>query len=126
MSSTNELAKERNRAAAERTLLGWIQRSVALIGFGVAFEQIYIGIKVIFPLTDLTFKIQLVYFLSLTFVGVGIFLLILAIRQYSLQVRAIERNNYLLFPSRPFNSIATLAIILFGILCLLAISIKLN
>ncbi len=125
-SSTNELAKERNRAAAERTLLGWIQSSVVLIGFGVALEQIYTGVAGIFSQANLIFKIQLVYLLSLTFISLGMFLLVLATRQYLIQVRAIARENYTFLPSRPFNSIATFAVILFGILCLLALSIKLN
>ena len=30
----NELAKERNRAAAERTLMAWIRTALSLIGFG--------------------------------------------------------------------------------------------
>ena len=124
--SVNELAKERNRAAAERTLLGWIQSSVAAIGFGVALEQIYVGVGDLLPQVDFAWKIRLVYLLSLTFVGLGIFLLVLAIGQYILQIRAIEHNNYIFLSSRLFNLAATLAIILFGLLCLLAILIKLK
>ena len=33
-STTNELARERNRAAADRTLMAWIRTSIAMIGFG--------------------------------------------------------------------------------------------
>jgi putative membrane protein len=38
--TTNELAKERNRAAAERTMNSWIGNCLGLIGVGVAFDQI--------------------------------------------------------------------------------------
>jgi putative membrane protein len=31
----NELAKKRNQAAAERTLLAWVRRCLSLITFGV-------------------------------------------------------------------------------------------
>jgi putative membrane protein len=39
-----ELAKERNRAAEERTLMAWIRTSLSLIGFGVGVERIVAAI----------------------------------------------------------------------------------
>lgn len=38
---TNELAKERNREAADRTLMAWIRTSLSLLGFGFAIAQGY-------------------------------------------------------------------------------------
>ncbi len=35
---TTELARERGREAAERTLTSWIQGCMTLIGFGLAYE----------------------------------------------------------------------------------------
>ena len=40
-STTNELARERNRAAADRTLMAWIRTSIAMIGFGFG-----VGLKI--------------------------------------------------------------------------------
>jgi len=37
----NELAKERTREAADRTLNAWIRTSIALIGFGFAIAKSY-------------------------------------------------------------------------------------
>jgi putative membrane protein len=39
-SLTNELARERNREAADRTLLAWIRTSLALISFGFGIERL--------------------------------------------------------------------------------------
>ena len=36
----NELARERNREAADRTLLAWIRTSLAMISFGFGIERI--------------------------------------------------------------------------------------
>ena len=39
-SLTNELARERNREAADRTLLAWIRTSLAMISLGFGIERI--------------------------------------------------------------------------------------
>ena len=39
-SLTTELARERNREAADRTLLAWIRTSLALISFGFGIERL--------------------------------------------------------------------------------------
>jgi putative membrane protein len=39
-SLTNELARERNREAADRTLLAWIRTSLAMISLGFAIERL--------------------------------------------------------------------------------------
>jgi len=36
----NELAKERSRAAAERTMMAWIRTSLSLISFGFGLDKI--------------------------------------------------------------------------------------
>ncbi len=40
VSLTNELARERNREAADRTLLAWIRTSLAMISLGFGIEQV--------------------------------------------------------------------------------------
>lgn len=40
-SLTNELAKERNREASDRTLMAWIRTAISLIGFGFAIAKSY-------------------------------------------------------------------------------------
>ena len=40
MNLTNELAKQRNRDAAERTLMAWIRTCLSLISFGFGLDKI--------------------------------------------------------------------------------------
>jgi putative membrane protein len=40
ISLSNELARERNREAADRTLLAWIRTSLAMISLGFAIERL--------------------------------------------------------------------------------------
>jgi len=39
--TTNELARERNRAAADRTLMAWIRTTLAMISFGFGVGKVY-------------------------------------------------------------------------------------
>ena len=42
---TNELAKQRNRGAAERTLMAWIRTCLSLISFGFGLDKIVSAIR---------------------------------------------------------------------------------
>jgi putative membrane protein len=39
--TANELARERNRAAADRTLMAWIRTALSLIGFGFGIGKLH-------------------------------------------------------------------------------------
>ncbi|MCT0199656.1 DUF202 domain-containing protein [Synechococcus sp. CS-1325] len=45
MNMTNELAKQRNRDAAERTLMAWIRTCLSLISFGFGLDKIVAAIR---------------------------------------------------------------------------------
>ncbi|MGP1386041.1 MAG: YidH family protein [Thainema sp.] len=123
-SATNELAKERNRAAAERTLMAWIQSSVVLIGFGIATEHIYIAFSNVFPEQSSRFNQTVASVMGLSAIALGLFLLGLAVVEYPIQIRAIERNNYLSRSSRSSSQIIISAVILFGLLAIAAVLVN--
>lgn len=117
--STNELAKERNRAAAERTMTTWIQNCLTLIGFGFAIEQIFLAFEQKYPDNNYSINIQLTHFISLILISLGIGLLIVAMMQYYLQVNPIKRDDYFFISSSPLNILVVVAIITFGLIGLL-------
>ena len=116
---TNELVKERNRAAAERTLTSWIQNSIMLMGFGVAFDQIIAALQQTFPQKSWITIVTMGQVLGLSLIFLGIGLLILAMIQYHIEVQSIERDDYIVMPSRPLNLSVGSAIILFGLATLI-------
>lgn len=121
MGATNELAKERNRAAAERTMTAWIQNCLTLIGFGFAIDQIFQALQQKFPNKNPSITIQSTHRISLILISMGIGLLVIAIIQHYLQVQSIKRNDYFFSPSRPLNILVTFAIIVFGFISLFII-----
>ena len=118
---TNELAKERNRAAAERTLTAWIQNSLSLIGFGVAFDQFFAALQQAFPQESKRLILQLSHILGLSLIALGVGLLIVGILQYRTVVRLIEKDNYMMISSDTLNIAMSSAIILSGLAALIII-----
>jgi len=117
----NELAKERNRAAAERTLMAWIRTCLALIGFGFGIDRVVTvldtgrGDNHIEPLL-------LSRFLGLAFIALGTAALLAASLDHRRELKRIRRDDYLYTPrtSQALSVAVILAILgiiaFFGIL----------
>ena len=116
MSNTStELAKTRNRAAAERTTLAWIRTALALISFGFGLDKIISAIR------DAggdghTSKDVGVQLMSMGFIGIGIFTLLIAMRQHKRELIRLRSDPYL-YRDEPSLSIATAtAVLVIGVL----------
>ncbi|MBW4484949.1 MAG: DUF202 domain-containing protein [Tildeniella torsiva UHER 1998/13D] len=96
-SAAIELAKERNRAAEERTLMAWIRTALALIGFGFGIERIVAAIHQ--NLGDPVRPLRLTRILGLSFVALGTFALMGAALDHNHQLQRIQRND-LVYRSR--------------------------
>jgi putative membrane protein len=116
-STTTELAKQRNRAAAERTLTAWIQSCLLLIVGGIALDRMLARVLKAFPNPLESNQIQLIaQILSLCLIALGSLLLGVAIWQYRLQVNSLQRQDYLLQSNSRLLLISSVAIALFGIM----------
>ena len=122
-SATNELAKERNRAAAERTLMAWIQNSLTLMGLGIAFDEILKALQRRFPQEAPENLLKYSHIVGLGLIAVAIALLVPAIIQYRIIVRSIERDDYLSTSSRPLNFAIAGAVFLFCFAAAIAVFI---
>ncbi len=112
---TNELAKERNRAAAERTINAWLGVCLSLMGFGVALNQIFRSLRRRFPTMDPTITRETATLIGMGFVGVGLVVLGFALVQHRLAVKSIERQDYLLLSVRALNRVVVSGIVLVGV-----------
>ncbi len=118
----NELAKERTRAAADRTLMAWIRTSLSLIGFGFGIPTIVKTIEA----TRLGKNINphhFTNFVGLSFISIGTFAMIAALKEHRRMVKRIERDHYMYEKSNT-TEVVGLALILVGLVSFIGVLIR--
>ncbi|GAB4350358.1 MAG: DUF202 domain-containing protein [Leptolyngbyaceae cyanobacterium] len=118
----NELAKERTRAAADRTLMAWIRTSLSLIGFGFGIPTIVKTIES----TRIGKNINPHHFtnlVGLSFISIGIFAMVAALREHCRMVKRIERDHYTYENSNTAEAVG-LALILVGLVSFIGMLIR--
>ena len=97
MSIQAEYARERNRAAAERTLMAWIRTCLSLISFGFGIAGIVAALPG-FGLRVNTFRLSRI--LGLLFIALGIYAMIVAAIEHQRELRLIETSEDYSYRSR--------------------------
>ncbi|ACK69649.1 protein of unknown function DUF202 [Gloeothece citriformis PCC 7424] len=119
-----ELAKERNRAAAERTLMAWIRTCLSLIGFGFGIDSVVSAIRSI----DVGQTINPVRFsriLGLAFIALGTYAMIHAAIEHHQELKHIQRDeHYLYIPRRSLGLTVAIALIAIGVFAFMGILMK--
>ena len=119
-----ELAKERNRAAAERTLMAWIRTCLSLIGFGFGIDSIVSAIRSL----DIGKNINPVRFsriLGLAFIALGTYAMINAAIEHYKELKHIQRDeHYLYVPRRSLGLTVAFALIAIGVVAFFVILFK--
>jgi putative membrane protein len=117
---TNELAKERNRAAAERTINAWLGICLSLVGLGIAFDQIVRSLGRRFPAMEPAITKETATLIGMGFVGVGLMLLVMALIQHRLAIKSIEQPDALMLSIVTFNRVVVVGIVILGMTGLVA------
>ena len=115
MNITNELAKERNRAAEERTLMAWIRTCLSLISFGFGLDKIVAAID---RATGDPGPRPGVIAVALSFVFTGILAMAAAIVQHNRELRRLSRQDYVYVETPRIAAATATVITLIGILAM--------
>lgn len=119
-----ELARERNRAAAERTLMAWIRTSLSLISFGFGIDSIVSAIRS-FQATEDIDPIRFSRVFGLAFIALGIYAMIGAAIEHRRELRHIQRNaDYFYTPRRSLGWTVALALIAIGSLAFVGVLLR--
>lgn len=121
---TNELAKERNRAAGERTLMAWIRTSLSLISFGFGIDRVVSALHK--NLGDQINQVSLSRILGLAFIAIGTFALLFATVIHREELKQIDRGNFTYHSRRSLSISVAIALITVGLFAFIGILLKVD
>lgn len=119
-----ELAKERNRAAAERTLMAWIRTCLALISFGFGVDRIVTALQRSSIYGYIDDPLHLTRILGLSFIGIGTSAIVLAALEHRKELRHIQRDDYIYHPRSSLAFTVAISISVTGLFAFIGILIK--
>lgn len=119
-----ELAKERNRAAAERTLMAWIRTCLALISFGFGVDRIVTALQKSSLSEYVDDPLHLTRILGLAFIGIGTNAILLAAIEHRRELRHIQKDNYVYQPRSSLAFNVAISISITGLFAFVGILIK--
>jgi putative membrane protein len=119
-SITNELARERNRAAADRTLMAWIRTALAMIGFGFGVGKLYEAFEKANP-DQVTDTLNSAYIVGEALIALGVLGLLAAVIQHSQILKKIDDEQYVYRPPRALPMIVAILLLLIGVFAFVSI-----
>ncbi|GAB6058481.1 YidH family protein [Desulfonatronum parangueonense] len=120
---TNELAKERNRAAYDRTLMAWIRTAISLIGFGFAIAKSYeyIHYETLERTGRLLDDMHAPLIFGISFIILGMLCILGGVIQHAKVLRQIQASEFTYADSKPLAKIVALILLVIGIFALIAL-----
>ena len=120
MNVSNELAKERTREAADRTLMAWIRTCLALIGFGFGIAK-FRDVLVEAGYHRGPGHLHSTLIFGLSFIALGIFGLLAAVVQHWRILQHIKFGDFRYTGFRPVVMITALLLLLTGLFAFISI-----
>lgn len=120
-----ELARERNRAAAERTLMAWIRTCLSLISFGFGIDRIFYAIEKTSVGENID-PFHLSRIVGLAFISIGTGAMLLAALDHRRELKRILKEDYLYVPRTSLSFVVSVCLVLVGAFAFIGILIKAN
>jgi len=119
----NELAKERNRAAYDRTLMAWIRTAISLIGFGfaIATSYEYIHMETLERTGRFLDVIHAPLWFGISFILLGMLCILGGVIQHLKVLRQIQSSKFTSTESKPLAKIVALILLLIGVFALISL-----
>lgn len=122
-SATNtatELARERNREAADRTLMAWIRTALSLIGFGFGIGKFHDYVHSAGLATKLDPVHSLLIF-GVSFMVLGLVGLLAAVIQHVRILERVKNRDFTYAAMRPIGPTVAIILLLIGAFGLVAL-----
>ena len=121
---STELAKERTRAAADRTLMAWVRTCLSLIGFGFGIAK-FRDILAEAGLHRGPEHLHSTLIFGLSFISLGIFGLLAAVIQHWRILQHIKLDRFQYTGFRPVVMITSILLLLIGLFAIIALLFRL-
>jgi len=108
-----ELAKERNRAAADRTLNSWIRTSLSLIGFGFGISKIHASLESM-GVHGPSDPVRSSLLVGGSFIMLGMLALLAAVIQHLRILKRLELPDFAYIAMRPISMAVAIILLLIG------------
>lgn len=120
---TNELAKERNRAAYDRTLMAWIRTAISLIGFGfaIATSYEYIHYETLERTGRFLDRMHTPLWFGLSFILLGMLCILGGVMQHAKVVKQIQSSTFTYADSKPLAKIVAFVLLIIGVFALISL-----
>jgi putative membrane protein len=120
---STELARERTREAADRTLMAWIRTSLSLIGFGFGIGKGFDLLSTTLPEKQLD-PLRGGLVVAISFMALGMFGLLGAIIEYGLTLKALKQGTFTYKGPRVLTLVVAVLLLVIGLFSFVAVAVR--